>query len=99
MTLVSPSTLLTTHASVSNLTEPNKMKPHPSWAAWIDILPWDVISDFREQVFNGFGLRRKMQKKNRSPKSGVGAVTSEVSTLTVMNTHVVENRSTLAAVV
>lgn len=98
MTLVSPSALLTTHASVSNLTEPNKMKPQPSWAAWVDILPWDVISDFREQVFNGFGLRRKIQKKNRSPKSGVGAVTSEVSTLTVMNIHV-ENRSTVAAVV
>jgi len=56
------------------------MQPRDPWTAWVDILPWDVVSDFREHIFNGFGIRRKMQKKAalaRSPKNaaapGVGA--------------------------
>lgn len=53
------------------------MKPRAPWTAWVDILPWDVVSDFREHIFNGFGIRRKMQKKAalaRSPKNGAAPV-------------------------
>lgn len=54
------------------------MKPRAPWTAWVDILPWDVVSDFREHVFNGFGIRRKMQKKAealaRSPKNAAAPV-------------------------
>lgn len=47
------------------------MIPLSPWQAWWDIMPWDTVSDFREQVFNGFGIVHKMQKRAaaRSPRN------------------------------
>lgn len=51
------------------------MQPRAPWVAWVDILPWDVMGDFREQIFSGFGIVHKMQKKRaaaRTPKNKEG---------------------------
>lgn len=33
------------------------------WQAMYDILPWDVVTEFRAQLGGGFGLVHKIQKK------------------------------------
>jgi hypothetical protein len=47
------------------------MTPLSPWQAWWDIMPWDTMSDFREQVFNGFGVVHKFKKRAaaRSPRN------------------------------
>jgi hypothetical protein len=49
--------------------EPEDMHPMPPCQAWYDILPWDVVDDFQEQIFNGFGLVHKIQKKHHKNKT------------------------------
>lgn len=39
------------------------MVPLSPWQAWWDILPWDTMTDFREQIVNGFGIVHKFQKR------------------------------------
>jgi len=49
-----------------------------------DILPWDVVTEFRAQLGGGFGLVHKIQKKKKpgthspaqSPVHGGGATTT-----------------------
>ena len=47
------------------------MIPLSPWQAWWDIMPWDTLSDFREHVFNGFGIVHKYKKRAaaRSPRN------------------------------
>lgn len=50
-------------------TEPEEMVPLSPWQAWWDIMPWDTVSDFREHVFNGFGIVHKIQKRNHNKEA------------------------------
>lgn len=52
------------------------MVPLSAWQAWWDILPWDTVSDFREHVFNGFGIVHKMKKRKAQASPVPGAVTA-----------------------
>lgn len=59
------------------IVKPEDMKARTPWTAWVDILPWDMVSDFQEIVLNGFGICTKMQKKSTpalSPKKGATPV-------------------------
>lgn len=47
------------------------MIPLSPWQAWWDIMPWDTLTDFREQVFNGFGIVRKFEKR-RAERNHLG---------------------------